>query len=71
MLIVDVSSITSDLALQLASSMLSTKDEPHGQGDLEGKTDSCEGPEKCMSSSSLVMNQARGHSTPSPTSTSL
>ncbi|XP_060780589.1 muscular LMNA-interacting protein isoform X3 [Neoarius graeffei] len=56
---------------KLASSMLSTKDEPHGQGDLEGKTDSCEGPEKCMSSSSLVMNQARGHSTPSPTSTSL
>lgn len=71
MLILAISSITSDLALQLGSSTLATKDEPHGRGDLERERDSAEVPEKCMSSSTLVMNQAREHSTPSPRDASL
>ncbi|XP_017320050.2 muscular LMNA-interacting protein isoform X2 [Ictalurus punctatus] len=55
----------------IASSTLSTKDEPHGRGDLEGEKESSEVREKCMSSSILVKNQAREYSTPSPRGMSL
>lgn len=60
MLMVDVTPVTSYLALQLVSSM-STKDL---------KKDPSEVPEKCISSS-LVMNQAGEHSTLSSRDTSL
>ncbi|KAK2852977.1 hypothetical protein Q7C36_008178 [Tachysurus vachellii] len=54
-----------------ASSTLSMKDEIRGRRDLEGGRDSSEEPEKCVSSSTTLMNQAREHSTPSPRNTSL
>lgn len=61
MLMVVVTLITSDLALQLVSSM-STEDL---------KRDPSEVPEKCMSNSALVMNQAGENSTLSSRCTSL
>lgn len=70
-LIAGILSITSDLTLQLASRMSSLKDEAHGRGDLERERDSSEVPEKCMSSSTHMMNQARDYGTPSPRGTSL
>ncbi|XP_053358478.1 muscular LMNA-interacting protein isoform X1 [Clarias gariepinus] len=56
---------------KLASRMSSLKDEAHGRGDLERERDSSEVPEKCMSSSTHMMNQARDYDTPSPRGTSL
>ncbi|XP_053088470.1 muscular LMNA-interacting protein isoform X4 [Pangasianodon hypophthalmus] len=59
-------SFSTDHQYKLANSTLSTKDEAHERGDLERARDSSEVPEKCMSSSTPVVNQTREHSTPSP-----
>ncbi|KAB5582017.1 hypothetical protein PHYPO_G00182360 [Pangasianodon hypophthalmus] len=59
-------SFSTDHQYKLANSTLSTKDEAHERGDLECARDSSEVPEKCMSSSTPVVNQTREHSTPSP-----